>query len=160
AAALQSHDAAAALTHAARALTLAPGHVQALWNRALALRDIGLVRSAAVTFDQVARHGERGWSDEALKRAIALRAAWQNRERMRQTAELAGRALVDHGTAPAPELARAWPELMQHYRALAAHDAKSDPFVALADAEREATAALAQSDAPKAQKLAQAALER
>jgi tetratricopeptide (TPR) repeat protein len=88
--ALADNDAHAAIAHATRALQMAPGHVQAAWNRTLALRDLGLVRSAAIAFDTIARKGERGWSDEAFKRAIALRAAYQRSERERIDKEHAG----------------------------------------------------------------------
>lgn len=50
-----------------------PAHPQALWNRALVLRDLGLTLPAAESFDAVARLGEPGWSEEALIRARALR---------------------------------------------------------------------------------------
>jgi hypothetical protein len=73
--ALVEHDAAAALAHATRALQLAPGHPQAAWNRALALRDLGLVRAAVVAFQAIAARGEKGWSDEAKSRAATMRAA-------------------------------------------------------------------------------------
>jgi hypothetical protein len=50
-----------------------PRHPQALWNRALALRDLGRTDEAADAFDRVAALGESGWSDEARTRAAALR---------------------------------------------------------------------------------------
>jgi hypothetical protein len=72
--ALQMHDPATALAHAARALQLLPGDGAAAWNRALALRDLGLLRAATGAFAAIAAHGEKGWSDEAKSRAAALRA--------------------------------------------------------------------------------------
>ena len=54
-------------------LRQAPDHPQALWNRALVLRALGLPREAAEAFEGVARRGEPGWSEEAGIRARALR---------------------------------------------------------------------------------------
>ncbi|GMU00096.1 hypothetical protein KH5H1_42150 [Corallococcus caeni] len=54
-------------------LRQAPDHPQALWNRALALRAMGLPLQAAEAFEAVARRGEPGWSEEAGIRARALR---------------------------------------------------------------------------------------
>src|SRR5262249_4226852 len=53
-------------------LDKAPRHPQALWNRALALRDLGLVRMASDAFAAAAALGEPGWADEARERARAL----------------------------------------------------------------------------------------
>jgi tetratricopeptide (TPR) repeat protein len=50
-----------------------PRHPQALWNRALVLRELGQDAQAAEAFDAVAALGEPGWSDEAKERARALR---------------------------------------------------------------------------------------
>ncbi|MBP9208547.1 MAG: CHAT domain-containing protein [Kofleriaceae bacterium] len=47
----------------------------ARWNRALALRDLGLPRAAAAEFAAVAAAGEPGWADEARRRGDELRAA-------------------------------------------------------------------------------------
>ena len=44
----------------------------ALWNRALALRDLGLPRAAAAAFRDVAKRNEPGWAAEATARAKAL----------------------------------------------------------------------------------------
>ncbi|HZI10249.1 MAG TPA: zf-HC2 domain-containing protein [Myxococcus sp.] len=54
-------------------LKQSPDHVQALWNRALVLREMGLTLKAAEAFDAVAKQGEPGWSEEAQVRARALR---------------------------------------------------------------------------------------
>lgn len=56
-------------------LRQAPDHPQALWNRALVLRAMGLPLQAAEAFESVARRGEPGWSEEAGIRARALRQA-------------------------------------------------------------------------------------
>ncbi|HEX5058219.1 MAG TPA: CHAT domain-containing protein [Kofleriaceae bacterium] len=63
---------AVALALVDRAMEKAPQHGAALWNRALALRDLGLVRSAAEAFRTVAKLGEPGWADEATQRAKAI----------------------------------------------------------------------------------------
>ncbi|RKH53700.1 hypothetical protein D7X55_23860 [Corallococcus sp. AB049A] len=52
-----------------------PRNPQALWNRAIALRELGQKESAARDFEQVAALGEPGWSDEARKLAGELRPA-------------------------------------------------------------------------------------
>ncbi|HTE55091.1 MAG TPA: CHAT domain-containing protein [Kofleriaceae bacterium] len=65
-------DPEAALTLADGALSDAPDHQAAGWNRALALRDLGLVRGAIEELGRVAARGEPGWSTEARARARAL----------------------------------------------------------------------------------------
>ena len=50
-----------------------PGHVQAQWNRALVLRDMGQKEQAAQAFEQLAARGEPGWSQEAAHNAQSLR---------------------------------------------------------------------------------------
>jgi putative zinc finger protein len=113
--ALQQHDAATALAHARRALALAPGYAPATWNRALALRDLGLSHSAANAFDAIAARGEVGWGDEAKKRAAAIHASDGERERTRAAADAAGKAMVATGALPPAELVRAYPLLMEHH---------------------------------------------
>ncbi|MCP3165689.1 CHAT domain-containing protein [Myxococcus qinghaiensis] len=54
-------------------LRKSPDHPQALWNRALVLRELGLTLQAAEAFDAVAKQGEAGWSEEARVRSQALR---------------------------------------------------------------------------------------
>lgn len=49
-------------------------HPAAMWNRALAYRELGLSLAAASTFEKVAESREPGWSEEARARAEALRA--------------------------------------------------------------------------------------
>jgi len=62
------------------ALAGAPASPQVLWNRGLALRDLGLVLLAAESFDRVAAAGEPGWADEAGERAGALREDLRRRD--------------------------------------------------------------------------------
>lgn len=70
--ALVDADPAAALALADAALDRTQGQTAATWNRALALRDLGLSHGAARGFHAVAAHGEAGWGDEAKRRAAAL----------------------------------------------------------------------------------------
>jgi hypothetical protein len=93
AAALAAGQAAEALQLADAALTRQPGHAQASWNRALALRDLGLPLAAAAQLDSVAALGEPGWSDEARARAAVLRDEANRRAR-------AWHALVTAGKIP------------------------------------------------------------
>lgn len=54
-------------------LSRAPGHVQAQWNRALVLRDLGQKQQAAQAFEKLAALNEPGWSQEAAHNARSLR---------------------------------------------------------------------------------------
>ncbi|HEY0484318.1 MAG TPA: CHAT domain-containing protein [Kofleriaceae bacterium] len=83
-----------ALTLADAALARQASHGAALWNRALALRDLGLSRTAAEAFRAVAGLGEPGWAEEATQRAATVdrevRAVQERYERInRASAELA-----------------------------------------------------------------------
>ncbi|MCU1282525.1 MAG: hypothetical protein JWM53_6071, partial [bacterium] len=122
--ALQRRDPANALAHATRALQHAPGHPQAAWNRALALRELGLTRAAANAFEAIAQKGEKGWSDEAKARAASLRAADGERERAWSAADAVAKTMLTSGEPPPAEIVRAYPGLVQDYvrRALAAGD--------------------------------------
>jgi hypothetical protein len=70
--ALADHQPERALALADAALARRAGHPAALWNRALALRDLGLSRSSAAVFREVARLGEPGWAEEARQRASTV----------------------------------------------------------------------------------------
>jgi len=76
--ALVQGDPDLAVIATAGALARAPGHPQALWNRALALHALGLDRSAAAAFDALAARGEPGWCEEARGQAAMLH-AWRAR---------------------------------------------------------------------------------
>jgi tetratricopeptide (TPR) repeat protein len=69
---LQLGEPEKALMFADSALTKAPDTTVATWNRALALRDLGLDHDAADAFRVVAKRNEPGWSVEAGKRADEL----------------------------------------------------------------------------------------
>jgi hypothetical protein len=64
-----------ALAFADAALAKDAAHGPALWNRALALRDLGRPHAAAAAFREVAARGEPGWASEARHRAVSLEAA-------------------------------------------------------------------------------------
>jgi tetratricopeptide (TPR) repeat protein len=78
--ALLDGDPEAALEILDRVLEEEPQHPQALWNRALALRELGLLLAAAAAFEQVAALNEPGWHQEAREQARTLRALAQERE--------------------------------------------------------------------------------
>ncbi|HZI16341.1 MAG TPA: CHAT domain-containing protein, partial [Myxococcus sp.] len=91
-----------------------PKHPQALWNRALVLREMGLTMKAAETFDAVAALGEQGWSREARGLALTLREETQERARGWKAAREATLALLDNPGAPLPlEEARQHPGIVR-----------------------------------------------
>ena len=86
-----------------------PQHPEALWNRALVLRELGLDALAADAFDAVAGLREPGWAEEAKERAAALRRRLDGQRGTWDDAQKASKALALEGT-PLPEgLARAVP---------------------------------------------------
>jgi hypothetical protein len=103
-----------ALDEIDRALAAAPRDPGALWNRALALRQLDLPRAAAEAFDRVAARGEPGRYEEARACAQELRAATATRDQAWQQADAAGQAMMD-GTAPPLSSLRTFPGLMRHY---------------------------------------------
>ena len=96
-------------------LEATPKQPQALWNRALAERDLGLPLAAAADFAAVAALGEPGWSGEASRRAGELREAEKSRRAAFGRARPAGEALVRAGTTPPPELMRAFADYLRLY---------------------------------------------
>jgi tetratricopeptide (TPR) repeat protein len=95
-------------------LRQAPDHPQALWNRALVLREMGLTLLAAEAFEAVARRAEPGWSEEALIRARALRQDTQARGRAWRAAFAAVRDLMtDEGARLPVEEARRYPGIVR-----------------------------------------------
>jgi len=68
-----------ALRHANAALREREGHLAARWNRALALRALGLAVGAAAELERVAAAKEPGWSEEASELAKRLRAEVERR---------------------------------------------------------------------------------
>ncbi len=91
-------------------LEAAPRHPQALWNRALVLRDLGLPLSAAESYRAVAALGEPGWADEARTNAEALTAQLTERQAaFDRLAYTDGPRLATAGDAVTPEVARRFP---------------------------------------------------
>ncbi|GMU00380.1 hypothetical protein KH5H1_45000 [Corallococcus caeni] len=84
------------------ALAAKPGLTQALWNRALVFREMGLTLRASELFEQVAKRNEQGWGREAHAQALALREATLERQRQWKAAREATMALVDDPKAPLP----------------------------------------------------------
>jgi len=80
-----------------------PRHPQALWNRGLALRELGLPLLAARTFTEVAALKEPGWSEEAEQKAESLRRDTFARRDRWQAFTRAGVDLVDAVPASLPE---------------------------------------------------------
>jgi len=112
--ALIHHDAERALVAAAAAIDRTPTHPQARWNRALALQALGLDRSAAAAFDDIAAAHEPGWSDEAKTQAAALHAQRKRRDEAWAKAQELGNAMVGGGPIPMDQVA-VYPGLMQLY---------------------------------------------
>jgi hypothetical protein len=97
-----------ALHLADRALLVRPDHPVARWNRALALRDLGLGLAAAEALDSVAAT-DAAWAAEARARAASLRRDLVTmRESFPQAVE-AGRAMVAGGAVIPLDLARRHP---------------------------------------------------
>jgi len=72
-----------------------PRHPQALWNRGLALRELGLPLLAARAFTEVAALGEPGWSDEATQKAQTLKTPELERRKRWKATQAAGEALLE-----------------------------------------------------------------
>lgn len=87
-----------ALRYAEMALRRNPKHGPALWNKALALRGLGLNLLAAKTFDQVAQLGEQGWATEAPTKAEQLRSQTAHVRETWNAAKDAAEALVKGGS--------------------------------------------------------------
>ncbi|TSC22984.1 CHAT domain-containing protein [Corallococcus sp. Z5C101001] len=83
-------------------LAVKPALPQALWNRALVFREMGLTLRASELFEQVAKLGEQGWGREAHAQALALREATLERQRQWTAAREATLALVRDSQAPLP----------------------------------------------------------
>ncbi|WP_267145507.1 zf-HC2 domain-containing protein [Myxococcus dinghuensis] len=96
-----------ALGLVSRALALDPRHSQALWNRALVLRERDLLDRAAASFDTVASLGEDGWSNEARRMAAELRTQLaEERVRWKRQVNDAWQTLSGDGAWDAKQLAQ------------------------------------------------------
>ncbi len=80
-----------------------PRHPQALWNRSLALRELGLPLLAARTFTEVASLKEPGWSEEAAQKAESLQRETFTRRDRWQAFTHAGADLMNAVPASLPE---------------------------------------------------------
>lgn len=100
--AMESGDYERALTLLDGVLQAKPEHAQALWNRGLVLREMGLTMMAAEAFEAVAKLGEPGWSEEAKERARTLRQETMSHIRSWQEANAAILALVTEPGARLP----------------------------------------------------------
>ena len=105
--ALAQRDPAAALALTDRALEMRADHAVARWNRALALRDLGLGLTAAAAFERAAE--DPAWAAEARARATALRATLVAQRDGYAEVVAAGRAMVGGGPPISTTLARAFP---------------------------------------------------
>ena len=81
-----------------------PRHPQALFNRALALRDLGLPLVAAEAFNRAASLGEDGWAHEAREEAAELRATEEQRQSASRAAVAAGDVMATGGAVVGDEL--------------------------------------------------------
>ncbi len=88
-----------------------PDHAAARWNRALALRDLGLLRGAAEDLRALAGRGEPGWSAEATARADALDREADARAGLADRMLAGGAELVQGGAGFSLDDARAMPGL-------------------------------------------------
>jgi cellulose synthase operon protein C len=89
-----------ALEAADKAIAAAPDLASAHWNRALALRELGLTLTAASALERVASRAEPGWAQEAADKAAALRASMAGRGPRAQAFTAAARAMVDRSGPP------------------------------------------------------------
>jgi hypothetical protein len=110
--ALDKGDFTGALVLSDGVLAAAPKHPQALWNRGLVLRELGLGLLAAESFERVAALGEPGWSAEATQRAEALRRQVNEHPASYAAARKVGDAMRTGGPV-ALEEARAFPGLFR-----------------------------------------------
>ncbi|QRK09345.1 zf-HC2 domain-containing protein [Archangium violaceum] len=93
------------------ALDEQPRHPQALWNRALVLRDLGFTEQAERAFTLVASLDEDGWNEEARAQAQALRHRREKRRGARQETMAATLARLTSATPPSAEELLADPEV-------------------------------------------------
>lgn len=112
--AMESGNYEEALTLLDGVLKVKPDHPQALWNRGLVLREMGLTMMAAEAFDAVAKLGEPGWAEEAKDRARTLRQETMDHNRSWKEAYAAARVLT---TTPGARLplaeAKAYPGVIR-----------------------------------------------
>ncbi|NPC48728.1 CHAT domain-containing protein [Corallococcus sp. AB032C] len=103
-----------ALAAADAALAQRPQMPQALWNRALALRELQLPWMAAKVFTDIANLQEPGWSEEALQKSRTLRHTMPDRKQ-REDQDALGRSLVDKDPATLPSDFSLWPSARLYF---------------------------------------------
>jgi hypothetical protein len=96
-----------------RASATQPRSPQGLWNRALALREMGLAQSAAEAFGTVAALREAGWSSESAIWANKLRSSVSDRKARYAAARAQVDRLVERRLTPDSHLIDRWPELVR-----------------------------------------------
>ncbi|WP_224361543.1 CHAT domain-containing protein [Hyalangium versicolor] len=96
-------------------LTRTPQHAQAMWNRALALAQLGLELAAAEQFEAVAVLNEPGWADEARRRAGELRDRSKREREGWQGALSAGAAMMAHTAVPSTDEVQRHPGVFRLY---------------------------------------------
>ncbi len=113
--ALQRNDPEQALAILEPIVRAHPRHGLALWNRALALRALGLDLGAAASFEAAAalskEPGQDGWAAEAADHAKSLREAVQRRQGGWRTAEERRRRLIADGVVLPRSLVASHPDL-------------------------------------------------
>ncbi|WAS94005.1 CHAT domain-containing protein [Nannocystis punicea] len=113
--ALMEGRAEEALALADAALAGAPEHLQARWNRALALRELGLLRLAADELDALAEVDTPAWGAEAVRQAVMLRYEPGAREQLFVDVQRAGAALIERGEPISEEAIAGAPSLVRLY---------------------------------------------
>lgn len=108
-------DPEAALEILDRVLAEDPLHAQALWNRALALRELGLPLLAAQAFERVAAMNEPGWAQEARAQAELLRRMASEQKQAWDSVLARSRAFARTGTGVSVADVAAQPGLVRNY---------------------------------------------
>jgi hypothetical protein len=119
-----------ALRYLEAILATNPRSPQALWNRALILRDMGLGYAAAAAFGQVAALGEVGWSEEARVWTTKLRQQAGARKSRWVEAEKASGRLAEALELPSDALVDEFPDLVRSDFYLALRRAATAPSLA------------------------------
>lgn len=84
-----------ALDHAERALRARSRYAPALWNRALALQELGLLAAASRSMDEVAELAEAGWGVDAAREAEQWRDQLDGRRKAYLAANQACRRMIE-----------------------------------------------------------------
>ncbi|HZJ63221.1 MAG TPA: zf-HC2 domain-containing protein, partial [Kofleriaceae bacterium] len=132
----QAADRAISLT--SDALRLDPNCVQAMWNKALALKLLGLPLEAARVFAEIARRGEPGWSTEASSNADDLNNRYQTEMQDRKQLAKEISEMISGGSPLAPDRAKRAPsearKALYEAVAVASTTSRLDELLPLAEA--------------------------